>query len=480
MRLKAGRAAARPLHLRRGRPRQDDADGPVLRRGRGRRASAARISTPSWPTCTRACIDGGRRASAAKSTGDDPIAPVAAELAREASLLCFDEFSVRDIADAMILGRLFTALFAAGVVVVATSNVAPDDLYKDGLNRALFLPFIALLQRAARRRRARRAHRLPAGKARSGRRSTTRPIGPKADAALDAAFLALTGQRARRAGGDRAARPPSRRAAGGRRRRAVRFRRALPAPARLGRLSSSSPQRFHTILIDRIPALADGERNEAKRFIILIDALYDMRVKLIASAAAEPEALFAGADGAEAFEFARTASRLFEMRSADYLALPHGRETGRAGRRSRRHRRDVNGVSRGDLYSNKARPLRLRQTRIALGRCGALDLDDALVVGWVRRASPCETERCARLRRGPGRPARRTARREPPRRSKASRLALAMNGRPGDAGFRRRSPRARRARGAAALQEREAHAIDRGEVGPALGDRLEARLDASR
>ena len=83
-------------------------------------------------------------------------------------------------------------------------------------------------------------------------------------------------------------------------------------------------ERFHTVFIDRIPVLGPSERNEAKRFIILIDALYDMRVKLVASAAAEPEALFTGADGAEAFEFARTASRLFEMRSADYLALPHG------------------------------------------------------------------------------------------------------------------------------------------------------------
>ena len=87
-------------------------------------------------------------------------------------------------------------------------------------------------------------------------------------------------------------------------------------------------QRFHTVVLDRIPALAPSERNEAKRFIILIDALYDMRVKLIASAAGEPETLYSGADGAEAFEFARTASRLYEMRSFDYLALPHGRESG--------------------------------------------------------------------------------------------------------------------------------------------------------
>ena len=91
---------------------------------------------------------------------------------------------------------------------------------------------------------------------------------------------------------------------------------------------SKSRDKFHTLLIDRIPVMCPSERNEARRFIILVDALYDMRVKLVVSAAAEPEGLFAGADGAEAFEFARAASRLFEMRSADYLALPHGRETG--------------------------------------------------------------------------------------------------------------------------------------------------------
>ena len=261
-----------------------------------------------------------------EATGEDPIAPVAAELAREASLLCFDEFSVRDIADAMILGRLFTALFAAGVVVVATSNVAPDDLYKDGLNRALFLPFIALMHERldAVELGARTDYRLE---------KLTRapvyyaPIGPKADAALDAAFRALTGH-------DKG--EPARIELLGRR---LDVPQAIDGAARFDfdtlcrrPLGSADyleiAQRFHTIVLDRIPALGPSERNEAKRFIILIDALYDMRVKLIASAAGEPETLYSAADSSAAVEFARTASRLYEMRSFDYLALPHGRESG--------------------------------------------------------------------------------------------------------------------------------------------------------
>ena len=255
-------------------------------------------------------------------TGEDPIAPVAADLAREASLLCFDEFAVRDIADAMILGRLFTALFAAGVVVVATSNVAPDDLYQDGLNRALFLPFVALLKE---RSEVVRLDALTDYRLEKLVRAPVyyTPLSAKADAALDAAFLSLTGvprgARIEIELLDRLLVAPQ--AANG----VARFpfddlcRRPLGSPDYL-----EIAERFHTVFIDRIPALGPGERNEAKRFIILIDALYDMRVKLVASAAAEPEALFTGADGAEAFEFARTASRLFEMRSADYLALPHG------------------------------------------------------------------------------------------------------------------------------------------------------------
>jgi cell division protein ZapE len=262
-------------------------------------------------------------------TGEDPIAPVAAELAREAFLLCFDEFAVRDIADAMILGRLFTALFAEGVVVVATSNVAPADLYKEGLNRALFLPFISQLGErldiveldARADYRLEKLVRAPV---------YYTPLSPKADAALDAAFVALTGVR-RGEGAQielmgRFLDVPQ--AAGG----VARFdfdalcRRPLGSSDYL-----EIAERFHTVIVDRIPVLTAAERNEARRFIILIDALYDMRVKLIASAAAEPGALFAGAEGAEAFEFARTASRLIEMRSADYLALPHGRDGSRSG-----------------------------------------------------------------------------------------------------------------------------------------------------
>jgi cell division protein ZapE len=258
--------------------------------------------------------------------GEDPIAPVAAELAREASLLCFDEFSVRDIADAMILGRLFTALFAAGVVVVATSNVAPGDLYQDGLNRALFLPFIALIEErldiveldARTDYRLEKLKRAPVYYA---------PIGPKADAALDAAFLALTGHER--------GQPMKIELLG----RELDVPQAIDGVARFDfdslcrrPLGSADylqiAQRFHTIMLDRIPSLGENERNEVKRFIILIDALYDMRVKLIASAAGEPDTLYTAADGVEAFEFARAASRLYEMRSADYLALPHGRDSG--------------------------------------------------------------------------------------------------------------------------------------------------------
>jgi len=254
--------------------------------------------------------------------GDDPIAPVASALASEAWLLCFDEFGVRDIADAMILARLFSALFAAGVVVVSTSNVAPDDLYKDGLNRALFLPFLALMRdrldvvelKSRTDYRLEKLARAPVYYC---------PDDAEAEAALDAAFRSLTGA-ARGA--------PTEIALLG---RILRVPQAIDGVARfsfddlcrrpLGAADYLAvADQFHTLVLDRIPKLGPDERNEVRRFITLIDALYDMKVKLIASAAAEPSELYAGAGGAETFEFARAVSRLIEMRSIDYLAEPHG------------------------------------------------------------------------------------------------------------------------------------------------------------
>jgi cell division protein ZapE len=257
-----------------------------------------------------------------EASGDEPIAPVAAALAADAWLLCFDEFAVRDIADAMILGRLFTALLAAGVVVVATSNVAPDDLYRDGLNRALFLPFIKLLGErndvvaldAKMDYRLMKLTRAPVYYC---------PADARAARALDAAFRDLTGApRGEPVEIDllgRALHVPQ--AVDG----VARFsfdelcRRPLAAVDYL-----ALARHFHTLVVDRIPRLEADERDAARRFITLVDALYDLKVKLIASADAEPDELYRAAEGTEAFEFARCASRLIEMRSADYLAEPHG------------------------------------------------------------------------------------------------------------------------------------------------------------
>ena len=254
-------------------------------------------------------------------SGEDPIGPVATDLAAEAWLLCFDEFAVRDIADAMILARLFTALFAAGVVVVATSNVAPDDLYKDGLNRALFLPFLALLREKVdvAELRSRTDYRL---EKLSRAPVYYCPADAKARAALDATFLSLTGA----ARGE----PMNLELLG----RHLRAPQAIDGVARfpfddLCRRPLGSAdylvlaERFHTIFVDEVPRLGPDDRNEVRRFITFVDALYDSKVKLIASAAAEPADLYTGSSGAEAFEFARCASRLVEMRSVDYLAEPH-------------------------------------------------------------------------------------------------------------------------------------------------------------
>ncbi len=254
---------------------------------------------------------------------EDPIAPVAAALAEQAYLLCFDELNVTDIADAMLLGRLFTELFEHGVVVVATSNVPPDELYREGLNRALFLPFVALIETHMDvvRLDARTDFRLE--------KLASAPVWHvPADAAADAALAASWRQLT---GSDAAA--PQEFAVKGRMLRVPR--------AAMGTAWFSFPElcgsalgaadylklahEFHTVLLGGIPVMDYARRNEAKRFIVLIDTLYDRAVKLVASAQAEPEALYSASVGFEAQEFARTASRLIEMRSRSYLALPHGR-----------------------------------------------------------------------------------------------------------------------------------------------------------
>lgn len=253
----------------------------------------------------------------------DPIGPVAAELAEEATLLCFDEFTVTDIADAMILGRLFTALFAAGVVVVATSNVEPSRLYEGGLNRALFLPFIALLAEKVDvlRLDARTDFRL---EKLGGAPTYHVPADATARAALDKAFLTLSGvahgQPLVLSVKGHELRVPE--AAGGVARAGFKD---LCATAYGASDYLELAERFHTLIIEDIPVMDETQRNEAKRFIILIDTLYELHVKLIASAQAEPHELYIATSGREAFEFDRTVSRLIEMRSGDYLALPHGR-----------------------------------------------------------------------------------------------------------------------------------------------------------
>jgi cell division protein ZapE len=265
-------------------------------------------------------IERGRKAAA------DPIAQAAQEIASEAALICFDEFEVTDIADAMILGRLFQHLFAADVVVVATSNSAPAELYRDGLNRQLFLPFIWLIEQRM------EAHELESAKdyrleKLHGSDLYLTPNDARAAAAMDASFRKLTG----RERGE----PTTLRLKG----RSIRVPQAALGVARFGfadlcaaPLGPLDYQRiahsFHTLLIDGIPVLGPEQKNEARRLMILIDALYDNGVGLIASAEADPLALYV--DGAGVESFARTASRLMEMRSEAYLAERHQRHGSRS------------------------------------------------------------------------------------------------------------------------------------------------------
>ncbi|MBS7809447.1 cell division protein ZapE [Roseococcus pinisoli] len=250
---------------------------------------------------------------------DDPIPPLADQIAAEASLICFDEFQVHDITDAMILGRLFEALFARGVVMVATSNTAPQDLFKGKPGRDAFLPFIALIQsrvevfylESAQDYRRERIRGLP---------TWHHPVNGRSERALDAAFLELTGTPQ--------GEPASLQVLG----RAVPVGEAARGVVRTsfdelcGRALGPADYlalatHFHTLVLDAIPRLGPENFDRARRFITLIDALYEHRCKLVASAEAGPDLLYEQGENAAMFE--RTASRLMEMQSQEYLGLPH-------------------------------------------------------------------------------------------------------------------------------------------------------------
>jgi cell division protein ZapE len=268
-----------------------------------------------------------QRLRAARETEEgDPVEAVAEDIAAEAKLLVFDEMMVTNPADAMILSRLFDKLLERGVRVVATSNRPPADLYKDGLNRELFLPFIAMLEHrfevvAVDGPTDYRLERL------SGVKVWHVPNGPEATKALSNAFFRLTDYSVE----DRARVPSEELDVGGGRTLHVpkslkgvavfSFKRLCGEPRGAADYLAIA-HRFHTVIIVGIPVMSRDMRNEASRFTALIDVLYEHRVKLLASADAEPSALYPQGDGS--FEFQRTASRLEEMRSAQYLAEGHG------------------------------------------------------------------------------------------------------------------------------------------------------------
>lgn len=252
---------------------------------------------------------------------EDPLKILAGELAKESRLLCFDEFHVVNIADAMILGRLFEGLFEAGVVVVATSNWPPRRLYENGLNRDRFLPFIDLLLEKVDvvaldgpvDYRLERLRDLPV---------YHHPLGPEAEARLETVFRVLA---------DGAEPAPEELAVGARRLSVPRaaggvawFEFADLCERALGAADYLAlTERYHTLILSGVPLLTPDKRNEARRFMTLVDALYERRVMLFLSAEAPPEALYASGDGA--FEFQRTTSRLLEMQSSAYLAACRAR-----------------------------------------------------------------------------------------------------------------------------------------------------------
>ena len=267
-----------------------------------------------------------RLRAARQSEEGDPIEPVAEAIANEAKLLCFDEMQVTNPADAMILSRLFKQLLEQGVKVVTTSNRPPRDLYKGGLNRELFMAFIELIERRMLVVEVNgptdyRLDRL------TGVEVWHVPNGPEATADLSRAFFQLTDYPVE----DRAKVPSEDIDVGGGRTLHVpkslkgvavfSFKRLCGEPRGAADYLAIA-RRYHTVIIVGIPVMTREMRNEAARFVTLIDALYEHKVKLLAAADAEPEGLYPEGDGS--FEFQRTVSRLEEMRSAEYLAEGHG------------------------------------------------------------------------------------------------------------------------------------------------------------
>ncbi len=256
----------------------------------------------------------------------DPILPLVKALADESRLLCFDEMVVNNMADAAIMSRLFTGLIEGGVTVVTTSNRHPDDLYKDGLNRQLFLPFIDLVKAKLdviglngptdyRRDRLGNAQ------------VWLVPNGAEATKALSQSFFRLTDYPPE----DRANVPSAEIDLGGGRSLHVpkslkgvavfSFKRLCGEPRGAADYLAIA-RRYHTVMIVGVPVLGPQSRNEAARFVTLVDSLYEYKVKLLASADALPDALYREGDGR--FEFDRTISRLLEMQSEEYLADGHG------------------------------------------------------------------------------------------------------------------------------------------------------------
>ena len=265
-------------------------------------------------------VHAGIHAERQKPGSSDPIPVVARAIAEEARLLCFDEFQVTDVADAMILGRLFDRLLAERVTIVATSNTPPDRLYEGGLNRQLFLPFIEVIKQRLEVVELNgptdyRLQRI------AGLNVYLTPLGHAADAAMDEAWKKLTDSKRGKPGSLTVLgrQVPVPQAARGVARFA--FEELCERPLAAADYLAIA-QEFHTLLIDHIPVMTDNMHNVARRFTLLIDTLYDEGVKLICSAEAKPGQLYPSGIASDAFR--RTASRLVEMQSEDYLRRGHG------------------------------------------------------------------------------------------------------------------------------------------------------------